>query len=186
MGVVRGDVVVRRTCRLENSSTPYITGGECALSAMCVGKRRRPTTPVQVAHRPIPQDGPKPGINVPDDTHGNGGNLGGNTLRAHVEFEVEGSFGVGSTVVRLFVIFVSPSPVPSVSKTNGWLDGSEVEQWTDCSEGGVERLSNTSSDVETPGGARATMPGGASLPVGCGGGGGCVPAPPTCATSTSV
>ena len=28
-------------------------------------------------------EGPKPGINVPDGTHGKGGNLGGNTLHTH-------------------------------------------------------------------------------------------------------
>ena len=81
----------------------------------------KPTTPVQVAHRPIPQDGPKPGINVPDDTHGNGGNLGGKTLRAHVEFEVEGS------LTALFLLFRFILFLPISSRVRGNEGHEEVE-----------------------------------------------------------
>ena len=89
-------------------------------------------------------------------------------------------------MVCLFVVFVSPLPVPSVGKTDDGLGGPEVEHQTDCSEGGVELSSNTSSDVETPCGASATMLGGPDSPVGCGFVGGWAHTPPTGATPTSV
>ena len=58
---------------------------------MRIRKPGKPTTPMQVAPRPMPQDGPKPGINIPDGMHGKGGNLGGDTSGAHGDGENKGS-----------------------------------------------------------------------------------------------
>ena len=57
----------------------------------------------------MPQDGPKPGINVPDGTHGKGGNLGGNTLHTHAQRRREPS---GSRVHTKVVVQKVALPLP--------------------------------------------------------------------------